>query len=176
MAFLLLVAHAAASTGNWQVKSDPQRIRFDEVQASLKASLAQATFTVEAAEVAALIGKVRAGDTVALFSRLLELGDNAVMRIAAFVMADTLAVGGDAVEAAGTHLAVDACKLWLPDDVFFALLRGRISVNAMLADVGGKVIAKANIAEKAKTQKQIVRDCLAGANGRTKVADWLPRN
>lgn len=174
VAFRLLVAHAAASSGNWQVKSDPQRTRSDEVQASLKASLAQAAFAVEAAAVAALMGKVRAGDTVALFTRLLELDDNAVMRIAAFVMADTLSVGHDAVEAAGTDLAVDARKLWQPDDVFFELLRDRISANAVLAEVGGKPIAKANIAEKAKTQKGIIRDFLSGTNGRTKVEGWLP--
>jgi len=40
--------------------------------------------------------------------------------------------------------------------------------------VAGEAIAKANIAEKAKTQKQIVRDCLAGENGRVKVEGWLP--
>jgi ParB family chromosome partitioning protein len=47
-------------------------------------------------------------------------------------------------------------------------------VNALLTEVAGEAVAKANIAEKAKTQKQIVRDCLTGANGRVKVDGWLP--
>jgi ParB family chromosome partitioning protein len=58
--------------------------------------------------------------------------------------------------------------------VFFDLLRDRASINAILADVAGEAIAKANIAEKAKTQKQIIRDYLAGANGRVKIDGWLP--
>ena len=44
----------------------------------------------------------------------------------------------------------------------------------MLTELAGEAVAKANIAEKAKTQKQIVRDYLTGANGRTKVEGWLP--
>ncbi|MDR5730006.1 MAG: hypothetical protein RB191_21545 [Terriglobia bacterium] len=44
----------------------------------------------------------------------------------------------------------------------------------MLTEVAGEAVAKANVAEKAKTQKQIIRDCLVGANGRTKAEDWLP--
>jgi ParB family chromosome partitioning protein len=47
-------------------------------------------------------------------------------------------------------------------------------VNVMVAEVAGRRSADGNVAEKAKTQKQIVRDCLAGTNGRTKVESWLP--
>jgi hypothetical protein len=36
-----------------------------------------------------------------------------------------------------------------------------------------EAVAKANVAAKAKTQKQIVRDCLAGTHGRPKVSGWL---
>ena len=44
----------------------------------------------------------------------------------------------------------------------------------MPTEVTGKAVADANVAEKARTQKQIIRDALAGANGRTKVEGWLP--
>lgn len=170
-AFRLLVAHAAASSGNWSVKPDPQRARSDEIAASLKASPVQAAFAAEREAVATLIGK---RDTVGTFARLLELDDATVLRVAVFVMADTLETGSDAVDAAGTALAVDARQHWQPDAVFFDLLRDRFTVNAMLADIGGKAIARANIAEKAKTQKAIIRDYLAGTNGRAKVEGWLP--
>ena len=78
------------------------------------------------------------------------------------------------VEALGTHLKVDAAKNWTPDETFFDLIRDKATVNAMLAEVAGKAVADANVAEKVKTQKQIIRDCLAGAGGRTKVEGWLP--
>jgi ParB family transcriptional regulator, chromosome partitioning protein len=44
----------------------------------------------------------------------------------------------------------------------------------MLADVAGKGVADANVTERAKVQKQIIRDFLAGTNGRAKVEGWLP--
>jgi ParB family chromosome partitioning protein len=96
------------------------------------------------------------------------------MRIAAFFMARSLQSGSDVVEETGARLKVDARKFWQPDDAFFDLVRDRATVNALLADVAGDAAAKANVAEKAKTQKQIIRDCLAGASGRTKVEGWLP--
>jgi ParB family chromosome partitioning protein len=45
----------------------------------------------------------------------------------------------------------------------------------LLAEVAGKSVADGNLTEKTKTQKQIIRDCLAGANGREKMENWLPR-
>ncbi|RWF35962.1 MAG: chromosome partitioning protein ParB, partial [Mesorhizobium sp.] len=47
--------------------------------------------------------------------------------------------------------------------------------NLMLADIGGKPVADGNVSEKVKTQKKIIRDFLAGENGREKVDAWLPR-
>jgi ParB family chromosome partitioning protein len=45
----------------------------------------------------------------------------------------------------------------------------------MLREVAGKKVADGNIAEKVKTQKAIVRDCLTGSNDRRKVEGWVPR-
>lgn len=173
IAFRLMVAHALAPTGNWIVKSDPQRARSPEIGASIASSPAQAAFEAERETVEALLGKATERDTVGVFAHLLTLTDTEVMRIAAFVMADTLAVGDTCVEAAGIHLKADAAKVWQPDETFFELLRDRAAVNAMLADVADKSIAKANKDEKVKAQKKIIRDCLAGKNGRTKVEGWL---
>ncbi len=83
-------------------------------------------------------------------------------------MAESLAAGSAVVEALGQHLKVDARPHWQPDDTFFELVRERATINAMLAEVAGKPVADANLAEKTKTQKTIIRDCLAGANGRAK--------
>jgi ParB family chromosome partitioning protein len=109
-----------------------------------------------------------------VFRRLLSLSEDDVMRIAAFFMARSLQPGSDAVEEAGVRLSVDARASWQPDETFFDLIRDRATINAVLADVAGEDVARANIAEKAKTQRLIVRDCLEGANGRVKVEGWLP--
>jgi ParB family chromosome partitioning protein len=184
VAFRLAVAHMAASSGNWNVKRDPQTTRNEAIRSSIENSVAEAAFTDEERAVYALLGW-RSGDTdddecfvrhetCDVFVRLLDLGDADVMRIAAFFTARSLACGSDAVEDVGARLHVDARWHWQPDDTFFDLIRDRATLNALLTDVAGEAVAKANIAEKAKTQKQIVRDYLTGSNGRAKVEGWLP--
>jgi len=90
------------------------------------------------------------------------------------VMGESLEAGSAVVEALGVHLKVEMGIAWQPDDAFFDLIRDRQVVNAMLAEVAGKPVADGNVAEKLKTQKQIIRDSLAGTNGRTRVEGWLP--
>jgi ParB family chromosome partitioning protein len=174
VALRLMVAHVAAPSGNWQVKSDPQKSRNDDVKDSIARAPAQAAFKTERDQVAALLGLAEDAQTETVFARLLTLSDAEVLRIAALVMADTLAVGSTSVDAAGAHLQVDARTYWQPDEAFFELARDRATVNAMLAEIGGPAVAKANVAEKAKTQKKIIRDYLAGANGREKIEGWCP--
>jgi len=183
-ALRLAVAHMAASSGNWSVKCDPQIARNPAIRASIEASTAQAAFASEEQAVFALLGWTQEDDedeafvvrreTADVFAHLLTLTEADVRRIGAFLMARSLQAGSDVVEEVGTRLAVDTRAYWQPDDAFFDLIRDRATVNALLADVAGEAAAKANIAEKAKTQKQIVRDCFAGANGRPKVEGWLP--
>jgi len=185
VALRLLVAHAVASSGNWQVKPDPQRTRSNGIRASVEQSPAQAAFTAEREAVSALLAlpgdsaesaQSGSGDqrTAAVFARLLTLSDAEVQRIAAFAMADSLAAGSAAVELAGVHLKADPRAVWQPDATFFELIRERATINAMLAEVAGEAVAKGNVSEKVKTQKQIIGDCLAGKNDRPKVENWLP--
>ena len=184
VALRLMVAHAVAASGHWQVRAEPQQARTEAIAASLTASPAQARFAQEREAVIGLLDLPQDGAvafsngddtrTAAVFARLLTLPDEAVGRVAAFVMAETVAAGSAVVEAAGLHLKVDAAPHWTPDATFFDLIRDKATVNAMLAEVSGKAVADANVAEKAKTQKQIIRDALAGANGRTKVEGWRP--
>jgi ParB family chromosome partitioning protein len=183
-AFRLAVAHMAASSGNWSVKRDLQTTRNPAIRASIENCPAEAAFATEEQAVFALLGWTPEDDadevfvarrqTVDVFARLASLGEADVMRVAAFFMARSLQSGSDVVEEVGTRLAVDARAYWQPDGVFFDLIRDRATINAIVGDVAGEAVAKANVAEKAKTQKQIVRDCLAGANGRAKVESWLP--
>ncbi|MGN6515286.1 MAG: ParB/RepB/Spo0J family partition protein [Rhizomicrobium sp.] len=182
VAFRLTVAHMAVSSGNWSVKPDPQTTRNPAIRASIENSAAEAAFTDEERAVRTMLGWNAADEedafihheTCDVFATLLMLTDAEVSRIAAFFMAYTLACGSDVVEDVGARLAVDARRHWRADDTFFDLIRDRATVNALLTEVAGEAVAKANVAEKAKTQKQIIRDYLTGANGRTKVEGWLP--
>ena len=181
VAFRLAVAHMAAPLGNWSVKPDPQTARSDAIRNSVAASSAQAGFTAEQQAVYALLGWTDDGDETFIhreaadvFAMLLALSDTDVMRVAAFFMARSLATGSASVEAAGAHLKIEARSYWQPNDTFFDLIRDRATLNAMLAEIAGEAVARGNVAEKAKLQKQIIRDCLNGANGRAKVENWLP--
>jgi len=98
-----------------------------------------------------------------------------VLALAAVVVGETLASGGEAVEAAGLYLKVDTGAFWSPDAAFFELIRDRETINAMLSEVGGKKVADGNVGEKVGTQKTILRDCLEGAAGRPKAGKWTPR-
>lgn len=185
IAFRLAVAHMVASSGNWTVKADPQQTRSNAIRDSVTKGRAQVAFEAEHDAVFSLValpdsdddlGGLHGSDTktAAVFARLLALSDADVQRIAAFIAAETLAVGSVVAETVGNHLNVDSATHWQPDDTFFDLIRDRTTLNAMLAEVAGGEVANGNVVEKAKTQKQIIRDCLAGANGRVKVENWRP--
>lgn len=119
-----------------------------------------------------LLGQRPEGGAVGVFARLLALPDPDVLAIAAVVMADSLAAGSEAVEAAGAWLKVDIGAVWAPDDAFFDLMRDRETVNAMLREVGGKKVADGNLAEKVKTQKAILRDLLEGGSRSFARTSW----
>ncbi|RUW77565.1 MULTISPECIES: ParB/RepB/Spo0J family partition protein [unclassified Mesorhizobium] len=186
VALRLMLAHAIAGSSLWQVRLEAQRAANEAVAASIAASKTEAAFAEKRREVLAPLGQadddtsIAGGNgedftTTSVFARLLTLGDDDVARVLAIVMAETLAAGSAIVEALGNHLNVDMRSCWQPDDAFFELLRDREVANAMLADIAGKQVAEGNVSEKVKTQKKIMRDVLAGENGRQKVGDWLPR-
>lgn len=185
VALRLVAAQAITSSGHWRVERERQESRDETVAASLSSSASEAAFAVKRAEIVALLGgsaddqRVIAGqgddfDTVDFFIRLLRLSDDDVLRILAFVMAESLEAGSAVIEALGVHLKLDMAPVWQADDAFFDLIRDRQVINALLADVAGQRVADGNVAEKVVAQKRIVRDCLTGTNGRVKVEKWLP--
>jgi ParB family chromosome partitioning protein len=167
------------------VHPEPQTAKGEAIAASLAVSKGEAGFKARRADILALLGLSEERDTVTiangddyaatvLFVRLLSLSDEEVLNVLAVVMGETLAAGSALVEAVGVYLKIDMTTLWQPDNAFFELLRDKAVLIAMLAEVAGKPVADANIAEKTKTLKQIIRDCLAGTNGRVRVENWLP--
>jgi len=185
VALRLLVAHAVAGAGHWRVDAEGRRGGDPALAASLAANGAVSAYAERRAAAARtlglpgdardLLGQRPDGGAAGVFARLLALPDAEVLTVAAVVMADSLAAGSEAVEAAGVWLKVDIGQVWSPDEAFFALMRDRETVNAMLKEVGGKKVADGNLAEKVKTQKAILRDLLEGANGRAKAEGWTPK-
>lgn len=147
-ALRLMVAHAVASSGHWRVNAEPQQARSKDIAASIAASPAQQAFAAEKAAVLAMLsvpedheciasGNGDAFRTARIFAHLLTLSNDELLRIAAAVMAETLAAGSPMVEALGLHLKIAPRGQWQPDDIFFGLIRDKATVNAMLAEVAG---------------------------------------
>ncbi len=111
----------------------------------------------------------------AVFLRLIELPDPAVMEVIAVVIGETMAAGCAAVEAVGTEIGIDMADWWQADDALFGLIRDREVLGRMVAEVAGLSVATANAGEKSRTLKAIIGDHLAGADGRVKVERWVPR-
>jgi ParB family chromosome partitioning protein len=66
-------------------------------------------------------------------------------------------------------------EVWQADDALLASIRDREVLDCLLAEVAGERVASGNATETGKVKRQIIRDCLDGANGRAKVEGWVPR-
>jgi ParB family chromosome partitioning protein len=181
-----MVAHAIAGSPLWNVRVEPQSAKDDDVRESVEVSRAEAVFDEKRRAVLALLGfdaeepTVTGGNgdpygLVGLFLALLPLSDQAIMQVVTIVMGETLYAGSAAVEAVGSEIGVDMARYWQADDAFFELIRDKQVLTAIVAEVAGEDVARANAKEKGKTLKRIVRDHLDGANGRAKVDGWVPR-
>jgi ParB family chromosome partitioning protein len=185
VALRLMVAHTLAGSHLWRVSPDPRTARNAEVADSIEGSPAEAAFDDARRPLLAGLGLPDDTPTLTgqgdyhgptpLFLRLLDLPDQTVMAILCVAMGETLASGSIMVEALGLHLGTDMARWWQADDAFFATLRDREVLTAIVADVAGEMIAQANAGEKGKTLKAIVRSHLEGADGRSKVENWVPR-
>jgi ParB family chromosome partitioning protein len=182
-ALRLLIAHAIAASGNWSVKPDRQRTEGEAIAASLAASPAQIAFEKERAKVRKLLGLDEAGDedaavcnggngddeaTAHIFARLARLSEANLARVAAFIMAETLAVGSALVDSVGVGASVKPRDHWSPDDAFYGLLRDRDAVNGMLAEVAGKKLADKSLTTKVKDQKAMLAKLVL------EKPDWAP--
>lgn len=186
VALRLAVAHMIAGSPLWSIKPEPQRADKETIEASLTASRAQTVFETERQAILQLLnlepsylGTVtwNNGDSfraASVFARLLELPDEAVLRVLTLLMAETLCAGSTLVEAVGVLVKPDVAKWWELDETFLDLIRDRGAVQAMLSEMAGQAIADANVSETAKVQKKIILDSLKG-EGRDKVEGFVPR-
>lgn len=185
LALRLMIAHAIGGSGLWNVQADPQRSHNPAIAESIETSAAETLFDEKRRSVLALlgldaeamtaVGAARRSDTGALFHLLVERSDEEVLAIAAVVMGETLEAGSLIVDDIGTFVAVDMASLWQADEAFFDLIRDKHVLGALVAEVAGPAAATANAGETGKVLKGIIRDCLAGENGREKVENWVPK-
>ncbi|RZF60791.1 chromosome partitioning protein ParB [Sphingomonas populi] len=186
VALRLMVAHAIGGSHLWRVSPEPQATRNDAVSESLETCRGETVFDERRRAVLGLLGfspeapTVTGGNgddygVVGIFLRLIDLPDAIVMEIITVVIGETLASGSAAVAAVGTQIGVDMADWWQADAVLFELIRDKAVLSQIVADVAGETVAAANAGEKTKTLKRIVRDHLDGADGRTKVARWVPK-
>jgi ParB family transcriptional regulator, chromosome partitioning protein len=186
LALRVMVAHAICGSPLWSVKVQDQRSRNQAVDESIETCVAEARFDERRRAVLAVLGfdadepNVTLGHDpelgiTGLFLRLLDLPDAVVMEVLAVVMAETLASGSCLIETIGLHLGVKMADYWVADDAFYGLIRDREVLTAILSEVGGTAVAQAHTAEKTKTIKSVINDCLTGEKGRTKVDHWVPR-
>lgn len=184
-ALRVMVAHAICGSRAWTVQLAEHHNRNAAIGESVETCAAETAFDARRREILALLGfdgedatvvRSRYGsDLIPVLTRLLELPDTAVMQVLAVVMAETLDVGGDVIEIVGPTLGIDMADYWQADEAFFACLRDREVLTALLAEVGGTALASANTKEKGSVVKGLIADHLTGANDRPKAERWVPR-
>lgn len=185
IALRLMLAHAMVGSSLWRVDVASQRGATDPISESIENSASEADFDKERRlaidllgldpETPILTGHAHDRELLPLYLRLLDLDDVMVLGILAIVMGETLEVGSTLIELLGAQLGVDMAACWQADDALLDLIRDREVMGHVLADVAGEEAASGNAGATAKVQRQIVRDCLAGTNGRDKRTGWVPR-
>ncbi len=186
LALRLVLAHAIVGCGLWNVRIEPQRGLTDAITESVETCPSEAVLDVQRRAVLASLGFDAEAPTVTrgyegegricgLFLRLLDLSDDAVLHALAIVMAETLEAGTPLIETLGRHLAVDMADAYAVDGALLDLIKDREVLDAMLGEIAGQQVADANAKATGKVKRQIIADCLTGANGRTKVERFVPR-
>ncbi|MGE0184055.1 MAG: ParB/RepB/Spo0J family partition protein [Parvularculaceae bacterium] len=171
IALRLTVAHALIGSALWQVRAHECASRKTETRASLEASKAAGELNEKRIAVETLLAAhgvaigTRNGDSYRLcetFAALLVMPDEDIMKILAFVMADTLEPGGAVTEAVLHVCGTELSAYWKPEPAFFDLCRDKQAINAMVADIGSKLLAKSCRNDPAKVQKAIIENRLSG--------------
>lgn len=184
VALRVMVAHAIAGSPLWSVKPADTSSRNEKTAASIAASPVVAALTERRRAVLELLDmdsdreavcQDRYGsDLVPVLHRLMLLDDARVMQVLALVMAETLSIGSETVEYLGERLAVNMADHWQADEGFFALLRDKEVLVALLGEVGSVAVASANASETGPTLKGLISDHLTGANERPVKKRWVP--
>lgn len=184
IALRVLVAHLLGSSAHITIAAEPAAA-MNEATAAAIAALPASQAASEAKEIArALLGLAEDDPLIArgydptrtmqILETLLALSDAEVVRIAALVITEALALGTGMIDRLGALLAVDCRKGWQADDALLDLVRDREVTGALLADVIGDKAAVSYLTDTGPKKKEIIRAALTGKD-RKKVENWQPR-
>ncbi len=170
VALRLVTAHLIHGSPLWTVRREPQATRDDAVRESVEICRGETVFDARQRGVLAALGMDperttvldSSGDDITLVRLFLRLLDQS----------DAVVLGALAV---GMALGIDMAEWWQPDPAFFDLVRDKLVLGAMVADVAGDTVAAANANENGATLQRIVTDHFDGTGGRSKVERWVPR-
>lgn len=185
VALRLMVAHAIAGSHLWRVIPERQEVRNDRIAESVETCRGETLFDEHRRGMLSVLALDRESPTlcgapgpegvVTLFLELLSWPDGVVLDAIAVLMGETLAAGSPAVDAVGAEIGIDMAQWWQADAAFFELLRDREVLGRLVAEIAGGAVAEANAGEKIATLRKIASDALAGADGRARVENWVPR-
>lgn len=183
IALRLMIAHAMTGSALWDIRAHECRTRKPETRASIEASSAASEVKTAGEKVDNLFqdkganGKARRNSDsyrlVEIFAALLQMSDEDVFDIVAYVMSETLEAGGSVVEAVLHVCEADPSRYWQPDEAFWTLVRDKRAINAMVEDIGSKPLADECRTDTAKVQKQQLTNRIDGI-GCDPNSDWRP--
>ena len=186
VALRVAVAQLIAGSPLWSVRVASQRATTDAITESVEISPSEGRFDAKRRAILAMLAFDPEAPTVTggngynegltqLFVRLTALSDTDVLAVLAIVVGETLDPHSDIVDALGIGLGVDMAAVWQADAAFVDALRDREVLLGMIGEVAGPAVAEANANEPVRTLRTILRDCVDGTGGRTKVEGWVPR-
>lgn len=186
LALKAMAAHVIAGSSLWSVKADSRRADTQEIAASVEKSAGHLAMQVERQAILALLGvedndgeslvgrpAFQKPDLDEVFGKLAMLESEDVTRILAYVMADTLASGSSVIDTLGTMMNVTLAGSWEAEDAFLDTVVSKDTLKAMVADIGGAVIADAHKASSAKVMRSVILQYASG-EGRPKTTRWVP--
>jgi ParB family chromosome partitioning protein len=186
IALRLMVAHMIAGSSLWNVQADPQTTAKPETAESLEGNTGQLRMATERIEIATLL-RLEPRESVLenrssyastpfiteVFATLQALLDADVTRIQTFLMAESLSMNSPLLDTLAQTMETNMADHWTPDITFFELIRSKQVLNAMVGELAGTTVAKANIAETGKTQRTILCECINGSRAPI-VSNWTP--
>jgi len=183
IALRLMIAHAMTGSALWDVRAHECRTRKPETRVSVETSKAAGEVQAVGAKVENLFEDKGANSNarrnsdsyrlVEIFAALLQMSDEDVFDVVAYVMSETLEAGGSVVEAILHVCEADPAAYWQPDEAFWNLVRDKRAINAMVEEIGSKTLADECHTDTAKFQKQLITNRIDGVDCEPN-SEWRP--
>jgi len=186
LALRVLLAHTIVGSNLVSVRVEPQRALTDAIAESVETNPSEAVFDLYRRDILNRLGFDPETPTLVrgyegtcgasgLLAQLLSCSDETILDALVIVMAEALEAGTPVIELLGRHLEIDIADGFEVDGALLDLIKDREVLDAMLGEVAGQPVADGNAKTTGKVKRQIIADCLNGANGRAKAERFVPR-